>query len=520
VIRVRGKNKIITTMAALFIASLAISSFQIAKVYAVPAVFIDPFESGGPGMHIGSSFRIDVWVGDPDRPDFQVFGVKGCELILQWNQKVLKLPATYPDDTVELGEMLEGPFLQKIGRETYPVAKKGIAGESLVFTDLITMPKTDVQDGYGILASVDFEVIGGGQTDISLNARLFNINFDDIFCTSWGGHYWGPDPFISFTWWVPTGRNATEMNVINATGTKYYTTVDEAGDLDFHDTPPYWQMRPVLNLDDAGVPDIVEEVEGGTMFYGDEIIFDASGSYDLKPDENDPRGYSEEELDPTAFNWVIRNGGVDSFVYRGSLYDTRYESGVELPAINKFSYVFPGSGSVARNYAIYSRMLGFHDLTLTVTDSDGNVAKFYTWIRIYRMIPAKLVMMNIPDPKLNAGDTLTIGWKVQNRGGTSWFPWDSLSVYLELARMTHAAGWFRMRFDISKAGVTKYTIFSDAIWLGATETPVDAYRTYWTLPSNLGTGKFKVTGTAWFCASGYTFGMKATGTETAYFEVS
>jgi len=130
----------------------------------------------------------------------------------------------------------------------------------------------------------------------------------------------------------------------------------------------------------------------------------------------------------------------------------------------------------------------------------------------------------VPDPKhsLKDGNTMLIGGKVQNKGGTGapyWFIWDSLAVYLELARMVHPFMWVRMQYTITDvAGVPMGTVYSDAIWLGPTETPVNPMWATWTIPSNA-KGTYYVKATAWFCGSGVTYALKAGGAELTDFEI-
>jgi len=66
-----------------------------------------------------------------------------------------------------------------------------------------------------------------------------------------------------------------------------------------------------------------------------------------------------------------------------------------------------------------------------------------------------------------------------------------------------------MRFDILDLDmnpVTDGTVYSDAIWLRATEQPVGFMSATWTIPPGL-KGTYLVKGTGQICASGDTFGL-------------
>jgi len=487
---VRG-NKILA-LATLFIVGFAFSGFNVPKAYAVNTVSMDPGVIGP--LAPGAKFSVNIQV------DY-VIGLRAFEFTLSWDQSKLKLVSQNP--------AVEGAFLST-GGTTFFVYSEGIAGESVTVANLITT--YNWVTGGGVLATITLEAIGGGYSEMSLTGRLLDKDFAEMSGITWlGGFYWSNYPFAGFTWHVPTAEELPPQDFVNVTGNTFVPVIDPDGDLGYDTGPSYWTWAPVLQLtEDTGEPEQVNIVEGGTMFYGDEIIFDASASYDL-----------DEELPDSAFHWVIRAGGVDTFTYRGTTYDTRYESGVELPYGRVFSYTFPGD--LPSVYGLYSRLLGFHDLTLTVTDSDGNKAIYYTWIRIYRLVPARTVNVQVSNPKHSLskdGYTMTLGGKVQNRGGCSDFPWDSLTVYLELARMIHANIWIRMQFEILDSAMNPVdTVYSDAIWLQKTETPVNPIPVTWNIPSDITPGTYYVRATGWFCGSGVTYGLKARGSATTTIKI-
>lgn len=217
-----------------------------------------------------------------------------------------------------------------------------------------------------------------------------------------------------------------------------------------------------------------------------------------------------------------QGAGQDTIVYRSRVYDSKYESGTELPYAPTFSYTFPGA--LPSMYTLYGSVhLGWFDLSLEVTDSDGNAATYHTWIRIFRLSPARTVMVSVPNPKHSLsrdGNTIVITGKMQNTGGTGAFPYDALAVYLELARMVHGYMWGRLQFDIlDSAGNVVGTTFTDAIWLGPTEVPVSPMPTTWTIPDGLPTGTYTVKARGYFCNNGVTYGFSAAGTKFATFEI-
>lgn len=491
----RGKIKI-WTIAAIFIASLTVSMMSVPKAFADNFVFVTPYEWGP--KNPGDSFSVDVEVDYAE-------GVRAFEFMLSWDPRILRLQPV---------PVVEGPFLQ-MGGPTYFVKSVGIAGESITVADLITV--YGWADGSGVLATVYFEVIGGGETDVGLTAKLLDVDFNEMYVETMGAHFWSPFPFVDFTWFVPTAVELLPQDTAEVTGNWYYTVMDEDGDLDYKPLPPYMRTTPVLALDDAdGTPESVAYVEGGTMFFSDEIIFDGSGSYDL---DNSGNPTLASELN---FKWVIRGAGQDTIVYRGVTYDSKYESGVELGSTPVISYTFPGA--LPSVYTLYGAVhLGWFDLSLEVTDSDGNVASYYNWIRIFRICGAKTAMANVANPKHSLskdGNTMTFGGKIQNIGGTGAFPYDSLEAYLSLARMVHHYFWGRIQFDIlDSAGNVVDTVYSDAAWQGATEVPVSPMQATWTIPDGIAPGTYTVKAKGYICASGVTYGIAAAGTAFKTFTI-
>lgn len=484
----RGKPKI-WTFVAICIGILAVSMMSVQKAYAADTISIAPAVVGP--LEPGDSFTVDLVLDE-------AWMVRAWELTVTWNPNILRLNALTP--------IVEGPFLSMNGDPTIFVKSIGIAG-SVTAANIITSYSS--VDGGGVLATVYFEVLAGGSTEIGLSGRLLDLDFYDIPIVTVGGMFVSAFPMIDFKWYIPTAKELPPQDSAEVTGNGYYTTLDPDGDMDYHTLPPYIKTEPVLALDDEGAPESVVDVTGGTMFFGDEIFFDASGTYDFD-NNGDPA-----ELDPNAFRWIIRAAGQDTITYRGKVYDSRYESGVELDYGPVISYVFPGA--LPSVYTLYgSCHLGWFDLTLEVTDSDLNVATFHTWIRIFRIVPARTVMINIPNPHHSLsedGNTVTFGGKMQNTGGAGAFPYDALQVYLELARMVHGYFWGRLQFEvIDVTGYVVGTVYTDAIWFGPTEITTGHMEATWTIPPEVGTGTYRVKARGYFCASGVTFGFAAAGT--------
>ena len=484
----RGKSKI-WTLAVIMTAMLAVSMVSVQKAYAENTISITPSVVGA--LEPGDSFTVDLVLDD-------AWMVRAWELTVSWDPRILRLNALTP--------IVEGPFLGSNGDATIFVKSVGIAGS--VTAANIILPHSSV-DGGGVLATVYFDVLAGGTTEIDLEGRLLDLDFVDIPIECDGGLFVSAFPMVAFKWFVPTAVELLPQDSAEVTGNGYYTVTDPDGDMDYLPLPTTTRVKPVIAMDADGAPESVVNVMGGTMFFGDEIIFDASETYDF---DNDG---IPAPLNPNNFKWIIRAAGQDTIVYRGVTYDSRYESGVELDYGPVISYTFPGD--LPSMYTLYGSVhLGWFDLTLEVTDSDGNVAAYYTWIRIFRLVPGKTVMVNIPNPKHSLsldGNAVTFGGKIQNRGGASDFPYDALSVYLELARMVHGSFWGRMQFDVIDAtGDVVGTAYSDAIWLGATETPINTMKATWTIPPEVGPGMYTVKAKGYFCASGVTFGFAARGT--------
>lgn len=493
--KVRGKPKI-WIIAAVFIATLAVSMMSVPKAFADNIVSVTPPESGP--KNPGDSFSVDIELDYAE-------GVRAFEFTLSWDPRILRLNAATP--------VVEGSFLP-MGGPTFFVKSIGIAGESITVADLITVYSW--ADGSGVLATVNFEVIAGGQTDLALVTKLLDADFNEMYVETVGGHFWSPFPFVDLTWFVPLAVELPPQDTAEVTGYGYYATFGEDGDMALLPLPPTTRVKPVLALDAEGNPESIVNAEGATMFYGDEITFDASGSYDF-----DNMG-NPAPLSASAFRWIIRAAGQDQIVYRSVTYDSKYESGTELPYGPTFGYTFPGD--LPSMYTLYGGVhLGWHDLTLEVTDSNGNVASYHTWMRIFRLVPGRTVNVNIPNPKHSMskdGNTITFGGKMQNRGGASDFPYDALQVYLELARMVHGSFWGRMQFDVlDSAGNVVGTVYSDAIWFGPTEIPINLMLATWTIPSGLPYGTYTVKAKGYFCNNGVTFGFGARGTAFKTFEI-
>jgi hypothetical protein len=487
--KVRGKPRI-WVITAVFIATLAVSMMGVPKAFADNIISVTPPESGP--KNPGDSFSVDIELDYAE-------GVRAFEFTLSWNPRILRLNTATP--------IVEGPFLS-MGGPTYFVKSIGIAGESITAADLITVYSW--ADGSGVLATINFEVIAGGQTDLALVAKMLDADFNEMYVETVGGHFWSPFPFIDFTWFVDMAVDTDPTDTAEVTGYGYYATYGDDGDMYLLPLPPTTRVKPVLALDGAtGAPENIVTVEAPTMYYGDEITFDASKSYDF-----DNMG-NPAPLSASAFRWVIRAAGQDTILRSGKTYDSRYESGAELPYGPAFSYTFPGA--LPSMYTLYGPThLGWHDLTLEVTDSDGNVASYHTWIRIFRISPARTVNLNIPDPKHSIskdGNTITFGAKMQNRGGASDFPYDALVSYIDLGRMIHGSFWGMIRFDVlDPAGNVVGTAYTDAIWFGPTEIPIDHMHATWTIPSGLPYGTYTVSAKGYFCSNGVTFGFAARGT--------
>lgn len=492
----RGKPKI-WIIAAVFIATLAVSMMGVPKAFADNIVSVTPYESGP--KNPGDSFSVDIALDYAE-------GVRAFEFTLSWDPRILKLDVVTP--------IAEGPFLP-MGGPTFFVKSIGIAGESITAADLITVYSW--ADGSGVLATINFNVVGGGQTDLALTAKLLDADFNAMYVETVGGHFWSQFPFIDFTWFVPMAVDTDPTDTAEVTGYGYYATYGPDGDLYLLPLPPTTRTKPVLALDSlTGLPGTIVNAESATMFFGDEIIFDASGSYDFDNSGN------LVPLSTSAFKWTIRGAGQDTILYRKVTYDSKYESGTELPYGPTFSYTFPGA--LPSMYTLYGGVhLGWFDLKLDVTDSDGNVASYYTWIRIFRLVPGRTVNINIPNPKHSIskdGNTITFGAKMQNRGGASDFPYDALQSYLELARMVHGSFWGRIQYDVlDSAGNVVGTVYSDAIWFGPTEIPINHMPATWTIPSGLPYGTYSVKAKGYFCNNGVTYGLAARGTAFGTFEL-
>jgi len=418
---VRGKNTILKATVALFIGILAVSGMSVPRAIAqFTTVEIDPPSISGP---IGYTFSVNVRVKDVDF-------LRAFEFTMSWDQRVLKV----------VPPPVEGWFLP-LGGETYFVFSVGVAGESITVADLIT--DYGKMDGSGVLATINFEVIGGGFSDIMITGRLLDRDFNDIFVWDWFGAFFGSTyPFIDFKWFVPA-RNTSD-------------------------------------------PTDVDIVESGTMFYGDEIIFDASGSFD-------PDGTIE------SYEWTIREGGVDSF----------------LGVNTKYTFTGPVVSWVPPfRSRVYNWFLGWADTTLNVTDNDGNVATYYTWIRIFRTVPARTIMENVGSRRHQLGrDGLSkLLWgQVQNRGGTGAYPPWLFALNVELGRIVHGYVWARMQFQIrDMSGAVVETLYSfNPQWVGLTlkTAPLNAT---WDLTGR-SVGWYVVYGKGQYCGSGVAFGTPASG---------
>ena len=529
----RGNNLIWIAFAALLLASLG-NGIPVAHADGSFRVYVDPPTTGPlppstPGHP--STFGVDIKVEN-------AYSVHAYQIKLTWNQKILRVNETAleAEKEKENNATTSERFLAIIPgisqkRLTYMAFAVGVAGESVTVADLIRT--YDTADGNGTLVHIEFEVIGGGKTDLALkdatwppwgvtqspgevrfeDADGFPIDPDSIE----NGMFWSDYPYIDFTWYVATALNSS--------------------------TPPN-------HVD--GVRAHQQWVLGGTMYYGDEIKFDSSGSYDL-----DNTGHLVP-LNQSAFNWVIRAGGMDLYVRKSAtgkfvgIYDFRYASGAtpggpytgtmvvdgkarnytyytgELSFGSVIYYTFPGK--LPSTYSLYgSSHLGWHDLNVSVIDSDGHVATYYNWIRIFRLSPARTVMetkttssYHLSEQGVTYGYKMYFYGKVQNRGGTGTFPEATLATYLELGRMIKGSFWAGMKFTIKSLSgkPTKILVTPAAMMynetvgeLAPTETPI--YPQGPAVWEGIGAGDVGFwisSATGMICGSGATYGLPATGT--------
>ena len=475
------------TIAAVFIASLALTMISVPKAYAENIVRVENplnhtanFGPYGPG----DSFDADIIVDE-------VFNLHAFEFKLSWNPSILRLDSNVP--------VSEGPFLQDLINipplwDTFFVKSIGVDQGSITVANLMTVGGYVVEGTDGILATVHFTVIGGGSCGLTLTAELYDDGWNAMGATTGNGLFFSPVPYIDFKYLVPVPVPTGDF--VDVTGMGHYIAPDESGNPAAYNTEPYTVARPVIHLDNNGYPQNIELVPG-TMLFGSDIIFDASGSIDYNNNGD------LVALPNSAFHWVIRAGGVDTI--RGN--DVRYESGVELPTGPTFTYNFPGALPYA--YTSYGSFhLGWFDLTLTVTDGDGNVATYTTWIRIYRIAPGRSVMTNIPQKKVHRGETITIGGKVQNRVGTSAYAWTTLQTNMELGRIINGYFWGALKFIITdSAGNKMATLYSDAVLMTGTEIPVDHLTTTWTVPNNAPYGMYSVGAKGVWSGTGTGYGL-------------
>lgn len=484
------------TMAAVFIATLAISIINVPEARALigASAYVSPYESGP--KKPGDSFSVDVAIKGAT-------GVRAFQFTLSWNPKILRVDSTTP--------VTEGPFLPSIGPTVF-VHAIGVAAQEITVGDVILGYAW--ADGSGTLATVKFNVIGGGQTDLGLSVTLLDADLNTKPVTVTGGHFWSPFPFVDFEWFVPTPVSSGDK--VNVTGISHTMITDASGNPAAITGPPYSIMRPVLHLDPVtGIPAAYNNVMGGTMFFGDKIKFDASGSYIVNGSVDPNTGLMiQYPLPGSAFHWVLRAGGSNTI--RG--YRSIYESGVELPTAAAFSYTFPGTHP--KMYTYYTAYLGWFDLNLTVTDpATGSPSVYYTWIRIFRLSPSRTVMTNIPAKHVHVGDTMLIGGKVQDRAGTNYWPWTILETYMSLGRQINGFDWTTVKFTIyDMAGNKVATLYSDAVYLGGTETPNDPVYATWKVP-NLAPGMYTVYAKGLYCGTGIGYGLSSTGTLGDWFEV-
>jgi hypothetical protein len=486
------------TIAAVFIASLALTMISVPKAYAENIVkVINPLDATanfGP-YGPGDSFDADIVVDE-------VFNLHAFEFKLSWNPSILRLNSEVP--------VSEGPFLPS-GGGTFFVKSIGVDQGSVNVADLLMTGGYTVEGTDGVLATAHFNVIGGGSCDLTLTAELYDAEWGAMGATTEGGTFFSAIPFIDFKYFVPVPVPTGDF--VSVTGMGHYNALDASGNPATYMTEPYTTMRPVLYPDNTGSIENVELVPG-TMFFGDKILFDASGSYDYNNDGD------LVALPNSAYHWVIRAGGVDTI--KGN--DVRYESGVELPTGPTFTYIFPGALPYA--YTSYASFhLGWFDLTLTVTDSDGNVATYSTWIRIFRIAGDQIKSVHIPNKHVHKGETMLIGEKTQNligtgRWGPFWLMEDPSSGQIALGRMINSFIWTSAKFTITDAAGNKIaTLYAPAVYMTGTETPTDPVYATWTVPTNLPAGMYTVTAKAVYCGTGNGYGLTGSGIVDSWFEV-
>jgi len=490
-------------MTAIFVATLAVSLFSMpvmAPIGGNNSVFVNPPESGP--LNPGDSFTVDVVAVRSSG----AANVRAWEFVLTWNPAMLRIDANAP--------VTEGLFLASSGAQTFMAQSPGIAGNSIDVADLIVpVSWATLTNTPQVMATVSFTVIAGGQCDLGLTASLYDPNFAALPVASvTGGHFWSATPFIDFAWYIPTPIPTSSVNV-SGIGLELFT--DSSGNTASRSTTPYTALRPVAAVDPlTGRVISYNLVKGGTMFYGDSIMFDASGSYVVTQQLNGT--LVQSPLPDSAFHWLIRAGGVNTLKGQNARYETGVTPGFGVGPT--FSYTFPGAYPwLYSDYGTYH--LGFHDLNLTVTYGGFSV-NYYTFIRIFRLSPAEMKSVNIPNKHVSVGDTMLIGGKVQNRGGTNLWPWYVLEgTYVSLGRMINGFVWATVQFTITNAAGNKVaTLYSDEMYLGQTELPTSPVYVSWKVP-NLAPGRYTVTAKAFFCGTGIGNGMAAIGSTSSWFIV-
>lgn len=189
----KRKNKVFICFIALFV--IGVVMITDAAASSETTVYVDPERIEDPQMVPGTQFTVDIVVENVD--DLWAY-----QFWLSFNPDVIKGV-----------EVENGPFLGSAGGEVAVAPGAGfdnqqgelkLFGASIFFTGEV--PEELLPTGGGVLASVTFEVVGYGNSPITLGPETGLANktggwqLGGAYCYGW---YWEPHPWGEGGDWVP-----------------------------------------------------------------------------------------------------------------------------------------------------------------------------------------------------------------------------------------------------------------------------------------------------------------------------
>ena len=255
-------KRIMFIIALLFMLVLSTTRVNIPVVWASPRIYVDP-----PTVKKlpGETFTIDIKIEGVTAPN----GVAGWELMIKFDFSILY---------TEAANITEGTFLSSQGFTFFSKSQKPAQSGWLLGCTFMAPGEAT---GSGTLATIEFEVVGKGETPLELsNTDLREDDMTPIPHTADDGLFMTPFPKASFTYnytgWPDYPATVGRVITFNASD-----SYDPDGDI----------VSYTWDFDD-GTPPITVENKTGTQYWLINHTYTSPGSYSVNLTVTDNDGYA------------------------------------------------------------------------------------------------------------------------------------------------------------------------------------------------------------------------------------